>query len=103
MTVFAAFTLAAVATYFLRSSMILLSGSANSPRLTKAIRFVAPAVLAAIIASAVFLDRGALRQPALAELVALVVGLVAVRRTGNVGMALFVGLPVFWALSALIG
>jgi branched-subunit amino acid transport protein len=102
MTVLAAFTLAAVATYLLRSSLILLSGSSDSPRLTKAIRFVAPAVLAAIVASAVFLDRGALRQPALAELVAIGAGLVAVRRTGNVGMALFVGLPVFWAVSALI-
>lgn len=97
-----AFALAAVATYALRSCMTL-SGFriSESPTAARAIGLVSPAVLAAIVVSSLLLDSGQLIRPDLAELLAAAAALGLVHRTGNVSLALFAGLPVFWVASLL--
>jgi branched-subunit amino acid transport protein len=62
-------------------------------------RLVGPAALAALTATLVFTHGGALRSVPVAELVAIVAGTLAVRRTGAVVNAFLVGLPVFWLLT----
>jgi branched-subunit amino acid transport protein len=64
--------------------------------------FVGPAALAALTATLVFTQGGTLRSVPIAELVAIVAGTLAVRRTGEVVHAFVVGLPVFWLLT-LVG
>lgn len=100
MTVFA---LAAIATYVLRS-LVILAGDrvAQSPALESVIGLVSPAVLAAIVASALLVHGGSVAVPDPAGLAAVLGALVAVRRTGNVAAALFIGLPIYW-LGALVG
>ena len=102
MTTFAAFALAGLMTYVLRSSMTLWGHHLlESPRMTEAIGLVAPAVLAAIVVSGLLLDGGTMTYPEPEEVLALGVGLGVVHRTGNVSLALLVGLPVFWLGSML--
>jgi branched-subunit amino acid transport protein len=70
-----------------------------SDRVLVPLRFVGPAALAALTATVVFTQGGALRSVPVAELAAIVAGTVAVRRTGAVLHAFVVGLPVFWLLT----
>lgn len=102
MTLFLTFALAGLATYLLRSCVVLAADRLpQSPRATTAIGMVAPAVLAAIVAASVFTHDGVAVLPVMVEVIALGAAVAAVRRTGNVSMALFVGLPVFWLASAI--
>lgn len=97
MTPLFAFGLAALATYVLRSCMTMWGDQLlESDQFTFSIALVSPAVLSAIVASAVFLDSGTLVQPHLAELAAIAAAVAIVRRSGNVGHALAAGLPVYW-------
>ena len=101
MSVLLTFTLAGVATFFLRSCMNLFGRRLqSSPVIERSIALVSPAVLAAIVASAIFIDQGALAPPDLVSSLAIVTAAVAVHRTDNVSMALFVGLPVYWVGAA---
>jgi len=102
MTALVAFTLAAAVTFALRSSMTWAGSAVASPRVTAWVGLVTPAVLTAMIASALVLDHGAIHRPGLAETSAIAVAIVAVRRTRNVSMALLFGLPVYW-LAGLVG
>ena len=70
-----------------------------SDRVLVPMRFVGPAALAALTATLVFTRGGTLRAVPVAELVAIVAGTLAVRRTGSVAHAFVVGLPVFWLLT----
>jgi branched-subunit amino acid transport protein len=54
-------------------------------------------VLAAILAGSLLVPHGRHAPPATAELVAVIVAFLAVRRTGNVAWALAVGFPIYWA------
>ncbi len=72
-----------------------------SERVLVPLGFVGPAALAALTAALVFTHGGAIRPLPAAELVAVVAGTIVVRRTGAVLHAFAVGLPVFWALTAL--
>jgi branched-subunit amino acid transport protein len=103
MTTLAAFGIAAAITYLLRSSMTLAGDQLlASPRVEGAIGLVSPAVLSAMVASALLLEGGHLAAPDPVEVAAVACAVVAVRRTGNVSMALAVGLPVCW-LGSLVG
>ncbi len=102
MTALVAFTLAAGVTFLLRSSMTWSGGAVASPRVTQWIALVTPAVLTAMVASALVIERGAIHRPGLAETSAIVVAIAAVHRTRNVSMALLTGLPVYW-LAGLVG
>lgn len=104
MTVYLTFVGAAAVTFLLRSTMTWMTPSGvPSDRLgvNSWIVLVTPAVLAAMVASALLVDHGALARPDGAEILAVGAAVVAVRRTRNVSMALFVGLPVFWLIGLL--
>jgi branched-subunit amino acid transport protein len=102
-TTIIAFVVAAAITYGLRSCMTLAGERlSTSSRLASAVGLVSPAVLTAFVVSALVFDRGHLSQPGVVETMAVGSALLAVRRTGNVSMALAIGLPVYW-LGALAG
>jgi branched-subunit amino acid transport protein len=61
---------------------------------------VGPAAVAAIVASMLFLHDGAVEAP-IAPTLAVLVGFLVVRRTGNVLHAFAAGLPTFWLLTAV--
>jgi branched-subunit amino acid transport protein len=96
-----AFTLAAVVTFLLRSSMTLTGAASAATPPASWIALVSPAVLTAMLASALFVDHGVLVRPQFDELLAIVAALIGVRRTGNVSVALVIGLPIFWLAGAL--
>ncbi|MCB0995352.1 MAG: AzlD domain-containing protein [Acidimicrobiales bacterium] len=100
MTTVLAFSIAALVTFALRSSMTL-AGARRAAALQTGIGLVTPAVLAAMVATALFVDHGAVAAPPVAELAAVGTALVVARRKNNASVALAAGLPVYWALSAL--
>ena len=103
MSPFVVFGMAAVGTFVLRTFMVLGDGRlASISWLQDRIPFVSPAVLAAIVTSAVFLSNGESVAPDPAVIAALAVGCYAARRTGNPVGALAAGLPVYW-IAALAG
>jgi branched-subunit amino acid transport protein len=103
MTLLLVLVVVAVGTYGFRVSMVLARERFGTPAwLEPRLRLVAPAVLAALVASSLFIDSGTRSVPGMVEAIAVVAGFVAVRRTGNVAAALAVGLPVYW-LGALTG
>jgi len=103
MTVIAAFAIAGVATYLLRSSMVLFGNRlASSTGVESTIRLVTPAVLTAIVASVLLLQHGQIVRPDFRGVLAVTVAVVAVRRTSHVGLALAVGLPTYWLSSLAI-
>ncbi len=103
MSVTLTFALAGLATFALRGFIIIFGDRLPaSPKAEVAVGLVAPALLAGIVASAIFLDGGQLAMPNLLTALAIFGAAVAVYRTDNVGMALFVGLPIFW-IGSLLG
>ena len=96
------FLLAGLVTYLLRSAMILAGGRvAHGGWFEQHIGYAGPAVLAALIASSLFVSAGRPTLGSAAEVTAVGVALMVVLRTDNVGLALVVGLPVYWLASAL--
>ncbi|MGI9603758.1 MAG: AzlD domain-containing protein [Acidimicrobiales bacterium] len=90
-------------TYALRASMFaLVTVKPLPPRAEATLSLVAPAAVAALVATIVFTQAGEVDTGPAPELAAIVAGFVAVQRTGNVLHALGVGMPVFWAFSALL-
>lgn len=97
------FALAGLGTYLLRVSMIFAPAELlGSGWLQERIGLLSPAVLAAIVASALFVTGGAVVAPNLVEIVAVAAAMAAVIRSGNVSHALLVGLPVYW-VGAVLG
>lgn len=97
MTALITFAVAGLVTYLLRVSMVLFGARLlDSPRVAPAIALVGPAVLAAIIASALPLEDGHIAAPGVVSVVAIGGGALAVHRTNDVSAALFVGLPIYW-------
>lgn len=91
-----------VGTYVLRASMFVFVGRRTLPAWTATpMGFVAPAAVAALVASMVFTANGSIDAPPLPELAAVTTGFLAARRTGNVMLAFAFGMPTFWLLSAL--
>ncbi len=96
MTMWFVVVLAGVATFSMRFSFIALFGRMDiPPTLERALRYVAPSVLAAITAPALFAPGGVF-DPWNAFLPAAVVGGVAAWRTRSIGAAIVVGLPALW-------
>lgn len=103
MSVFAIFAVAGSITYALRCSMVVLGDRLHSSAIVEStIGLVSPAVLCAIIVSALVLDQGRIVAPDLAGVLAVVAAVVAVRRTSNVSMALAVGLPAYWCCMTVV-
>jgi branched-subunit amino acid transport protein len=102
MTALLVFAAIGAGTYAIRSSMFVVLGDRSVPAwLDQAMVLVGPAAIAALVASAAFTSKGQIEALPMSELVAIGVGFVVVRRTGNVLHALLVGFPVMWALTLL--
>ena len=90
-----------IGTFAMRASMVtLLAGVRIPERVEHALRLVAPAVLAAIVAQSLFLDGGSTRSLSSWHAGGAVAALVA-WRTRNVGAALAAGIAVHWAILAV--
>lgn len=99
MTAFVVFTIAAIGTFVIRISGIVLLGGDRElpPRVRKALSLVAPAAMAAIVANALFLDQGEWRGFGAWHLAALVaVGVALWKR--SMGWTLLGGVVAFAAL-----
>lgn len=100
MTAWVVVVAVAAGSYALRVSMFLFLGGKEMPRWTHApMALVGPAALGALTASVIFVSGASSRAVPLPELLAIVAGFVAVRRTSNVMHAFTVGLPVLWIAS----
>jgi len=92
-------------TYAIRLSLILLIGRIELPLIVqRALRFVPPAVLAAIIVPALLLPAGTLDiSLGNARLIAGLCAALVAWRTRNILVTIVVGLAVLWGLQAVIG
>ena len=103
MTIYLIFAAGALATFGLRILMTIGDGRLpGTERVERSLVYMSPAVLAAIVISAVFLSNGSVATPNLVVVTAIVVGAAAARRTGNVAAAMAAGLPIYW-IAALAG
>ena len=93
-----------VVTYAIRLSLILLLGRITlRPLLQRALRFVPPAVLSAIIVPELLRSGGALDlSPANPRLLAGLLATLVVWRTRNVFLAIGIGMGALWILQAAI-
>lgn len=93
-------------TFALRVSMIALLGriSRTPPALERVLRFIRPAVLAALVAPAVVLLDGepAFMAPLNPRLVAGTVAIFIAWKTGNVLLTIVGGMGVLWIVQALV-
>ncbi len=89
---------AGIATFAMRFSFIALFGRVGVPvPLERALRYVAPAVLAAITVPAIVAP-GATFDPWNAFVPAAILGGIAAWRTKSIGAAIIVGLPALWLI-----
>ena len=103
MSLWLIFLMAGLLTYAMRLSFILLWGKIDVPTwLQRALRFVPPAVLSAIIFPELLLPQGSLDlSPGNPRLVAGVLAILAAWRTKNVLITIAVGMAVLLILQAL--
>jgi branched-subunit amino acid transport protein len=99
-----ALAIAGLLTFGIRLSFIALLGKVELPPvLTRALRFVPPAVLSAIILPEVLVRDGALDlHPGNVRIVAGVLAAVVAWRTRNVVLTIAVGMAVLWSAQALV-
>lgn len=99
-TVWLAFVLGGLVTYLQRASFLLIGGDRTLPQpVQRALRYVAPAAFAAIVAPRVF-DSGSLAEFTApdARLLAAVAGGVLMWKVRNLPVLLVAGMTVFWLL-----
>jgi branched-subunit amino acid transport protein len=99
-----ALAIAGLLTFGIRLSFIALLGKVELPLvLTRALRFVPPAVLSAIILPEVLVRDGALDlRTGNVRIVAGVLAAVVAWRTRNVVLTIAVGMAVLWTAQALV-
>lgn len=101
MSVWLAIAAIGLGTYLIRVSMFLVVAERELPGwVDRSLDLVGPAAMAALVASMVFVQDGAVAAP-VAPTLAVLVGFLVVRRTGNVLHAFAAGLPTFWLLGFL--
>ena len=101
MTTWVAVVVAGGATFLLRLSFIAIFGSVEVPHLLeRALRYVAPAVLAAIAVPAVAASGGSYDLWN-AFVPAAVLGGLAAWKTRSIGAAIVVGMPTLWIIQWL--
>ena len=94
---------AGIATFAMRFSFIALFGRvAVPPTLERALRYVAPSVLAAITLPAILAPGGSF-DPWNVYVPAAILGGLAAWRTKSIGAAIVVGMPALWILQAISG
>lgn len=102
MTMWIVVIAAGIATFAMRFVFIGLFGKiAVPPLLERGLRYIAPAVLAALAVPAVIAPDGIL-DPWNALIPAAVVGGLAAWATKSIGAAIIVGLPALWLLQAIV-
>lgn len=104
MNVWLVILVAGLGSYLFRISMVLLADRVTMPeRLERASTFVAPAAFAALAAGGIAANTSDVHiagwTPPLA---AVVVAVIAVRRTGRPYTALLAGMPALWVLTAVV-
>ena len=103
MSVWLVIVIAGAGSYLFRVSMLVLAARAAVPAvLERAAGFAVPVAFAALAASGLARHVGDAGTGAVPALAAVAVGVVAVRRTGTSHVALLVGMPTAWLLSAFI-
>ncbi len=97
------FLVAGLGTYLLRASFILAGTAVTLPTwIERALRYVGPAVFAAIVAPPVLGDGGIAAAPdRVPEIVAVLAASLVAWRTGRVIWVLVVGMVALWVLRAL--
>lgn len=102
MTTWVVVIVAGVATFAIRYSFIGLFGQVGVPvQVERALRYIAPAVLAALVLPAI-ISPDTVFDPWNAFIPAAVAGGLAAWATKNIGVAILVGMPVLWILQAAI-
>ena len=103
MTAWTVVIAAGLATFAMRLSFIAVFGRFSvPPTMERALKYVAPAVLAAITLPAILAPGGTF-DPWNAFVPAAILGGVAAWRTRSIGAAIVVGMPALWLLQWLIG
>ena len=99
-----ALVVAGIVTFGIRLSFIALLGRVEQPTaLTRALRFVPPAVLSAIILPELLVRNGVPDlHPGNARLIAGIVAAAVAWRTRNVLLTIAVGMAALWAAQALL-
>jgi branched-subunit amino acid transport protein len=88
--------------YAMRAVMLAFVATKPLPaRYDTAMRLVAPAAIGALTAALAFTRAGTIQPLPVPELIAVAIGFIAVRRTGNVLHAITVGLPTLWLLTLI--
>lgn len=102
MTMWLVVIAAGIATFAMRFFFIGLFGRiAVPPVLERALRYIAPAVLAALALPAVISPGGAF-DPWNVFVTAAIIGGAAAWATKSIGAAIIVGLPALWLLQSLV-
>ena len=105
MTALATIVTIGIGTYLLRLSFVGILGARTMPGWAMVpLRFVAPAVLAALVAPAVLLRDGSVDLAPVTNLRALaaLVALLIAWKTKNVAAVIVAGMAVVWLLQALL-
>jgi branched-subunit amino acid transport protein len=104
-TIWAVMILSGLATFAIRATFILLIGQREIPGLLRrALRYIPPAVLTAIILPELLLPAGELNLSlANPNLLAGVVAALVAWRTRSVLFTILVGMVVFWIARVIIG
>ncbi len=101
MTMWIVVILAGLATFGMRYVFIGLFGTIAIPKtLERSLRYIAPAVLAALVLPAILAPDGSV-IPVNPYVFAAIVGGAAAWRTRSIGAAIVIGLPVLWLLQWL--
>ncbi len=102
MTAWLVIAAVAAGTYAFRTVTFVLLGSRQLPSWTdRPFAVLAPAAIAALVASMVLTDHGRLDPVGLPEACSLVAVLIVVSRNGSIGRGMVIGFATLWALSAV--
>lgn len=97
------FVAAGLGTYLLRASLVVLLGRVTvAPPVERSLRYIAPAVLAAIVAPALLLDGDGGLQVLDLRVVAGVAAGLAAWRWRTIPATLAAGLGVYWVLGLVV-
>lgn len=94
------FAIAGAGTYLLRASLVVLLGRVTVPaRLERSFRYIAPAVLAAIVAPALLLDDAGAPDLLDVSVLAGIAAVLAAWRWRTIPATLAAGLGVYWLVT----
>lgn len=94
------FAVAGLGTYMLRASLVVLLGRVTvAARLERSFRYIAPAVLAAIVAPALLLGEAGTPDVVDVRVLAGVAAVLAAWRWRTIPATLAAGLGVYWAVA----